>query len=376
MNFGPWDDYQGALKRYGELISGQTDSPATSSDGITVRKLCNHWLDHQKGKVDNGELSPVTFDDYLKVAKRLVDVFGPTRTVDSLRSNDFSNLRQRIARQHKSLGVQRKEITSTKSVFKFGVRAELINDPRYGVGFDAPRKRNIDKQRKEKERQNGTKVFTVEEIRLILHSANPAMRAMTLLGINCAVGPEDIRLMTVDDFDFERGWMDYARRKTSADRRARLWPETVEAIKAYLKERPEPKLKEHRDLLFITRHGNPYGSKEYDSETKKLKQNTPVTQQFGKLLCKLGIKRSGQNHYTLRHTFRTTARNLVADDWAIDLVMGHHNDSMAAQYTHDVRDDRLEKVADALHGWLFASTKKKTAKKKAKSKSKSKRKAG
>ena len=58
---------------------------------------------------------------------------------------------------------------------------------------------------------------------------------------------------------------------------------------------------------------------------------------------------------------------------AVDYIMGHADDSMAAIYREDVFDERLKAVTDHVHNWLFPpkkkaekTTKERTAKKRAK----------
>jgi hypothetical protein len=47
------------------------------------------------------------------------------------------------------------------------------------------------------------------------------------------------------------------------------------------------------------------------------------------------------------------ADNLVGDQRAIDLVMGHKRGDISEVYTHRVDDQRLERIATAVHDWLF-----------------------
>ena len=63
--------------------------------------------------------------------------------------------------------------------------------------------------------------------------------------------------------------------------------------------------------------------------------------------------RKGIGFYTLRHTFETVAR-ATRDQVAVNVVMGHVDDSMAAMVREEVGDDRLRAVADDVRRWLFA----------------------
>ena len=53
--------------------------------------------------------------------------------------------------------------------------------------------------------------------------------------------------------DLDRGWHHFPRPKTGIERKCSLWPETIEALRLVLDERPEPKLPEYGDLFFLKR---------------------------------------------------------------------------------------------------------------------------
>ena len=366
--FGPWDDHEGALRRYHELMTGRSTSPVEASGEVTVRQLCNQWLSHQNSKLENGELSQRSWDDNLRIAKRIVEVFGPNREADSLQPKDFKRLRKKITDHHKSLHVVKREVISTKAPFKYGAENRLIRLPFYGTEFNTPTAAQIRKQRSEKKREHGEVRFEADEIRLILDNCNPAMKAMVLLGANCGLENESIKQLREIDLDLENGWLDYDRPKTGIQRRSKLWPETVQAIRDYKRVRPEPnETVEHADTVFVTVAGNQYGAG----------KNGTISKEFGKLLRKLGIKRMGVNHYALRHTFLTEAENLTKDGPAIKLAMGHVDSSITASYRENISDERLETISNAMREWLIGSTGKRAKKKSAKSKKKtSKRKAG
>src|SRR5271170_2435983 len=64
--FGPWNDPDGALKKYeaqkDALHSGR--KPREDAGGLTVKHLVNDFLNHKNALVASGELSPLTWGDY------------------------------------------------------------------------------------------------------------------------------------------------------------------------------------------------------------------------------------------------------------------------------------------------------------------------
>src|SRR5438876_6482033 len=56
--FGPWDDPDGALKKYLEqkdaLHAGR--KPRADAEALTVKDVANTFLNHKKARVDSGEL--------------------------------------------------------------------------------------------------------------------------------------------------------------------------------------------------------------------------------------------------------------------------------------------------------------------------------
>jgi len=73
---------------------------------------------------------------------------------------------------------------------------------------------------------------------------------------------------------------------------------------------------------------------------------------FGRLLRKLGIKRTGLNFYALRHTFETVASE-SRDQVAVSAIMGHADHTMSGLYRERISDERLVDVVTHVHQWLF-----------------------
>jgi integrase len=175
---------------------------------------------------------------------------------------------------------------------------------------------------------------------------------MILLGINCAFGNTDCAGLTLSAVDLERGWINYPRPKTGIPRRCPLWPETVDAIRAALEVRPKPADYPDCGKVFLTERGTACVVQTANGHKKDL-----IGVRFTNLLRALGVHREGVGFYSLRHTFETVAGE-AKDQVAVDLVMGHTDPSMAANYRHGVSDERLRAVVDHVRKWLrpdFAS---------------------
>src|SRR5262249_40203639 len=153
-----------------------------------------------------------------------------------------------------------------------------------------------------------------------------------------AYGNTDIASLPLKALDLEKGWATFPRPKTGIERRAKLWPETVEAIRDALDKRTKPKDKADADRVFLTSFGTPWVKvntkeveEEVDGERKKRLKVVPddsVTKEMRKLLKKLGIN-GRRNFYGFRRTFETIAGD-GGDQVAVDHVMGHARDDMAS----------------------------------------------
>jgi hypothetical protein len=138
--FGPWDDPDGALKKYleqkGSLHAGR--KPRAATEGATVHELVNRFLNQKHALVDVGELSPRTWTDYKDATDQVVAGFGERRLLDDLAPDDFTVLRNQMG---KKWGPHRlgKTIQCIRSVFKFAFEVGLLPTPlRYGPGFRRP----------------------------------------------------------------------------------------------------------------------------------------------------------------------------------------------------------------------------------------------
>src|SRR5262249_28995750 len=122
---------------------------------------------------------------------------------------------------------------------------------RMGAAFRKP-SRKVLRQAKQ---ATGERLFNSVELRRILDTAGQPMRAMILLGINCGFGATDLAGLPIAALDLDDGWIDYPRSKTAIPRRCPLWPQTVEALREAIANRPGPKNDADAGLVFLTRCG-------------------------------------------------------------------------------------------------------------------------
>ena len=111
---------------------------------------------------------------------------------------------------------------------------------------------------------------------------------MILLGINAGFGNADCGRLPLSRLDLDGGWVSFPRPKTGIERRCPLWPETMEALRAAMAERPDPKGEAGDDLVFVTKYGRPWSAGGTSGA---------VSHETAKLLRKLGQFRPGLGFY-------------------------------------------------------------------------------
>jgi len=340
--FGPWDDSNGSLQKYldqkDDLYAGRT--PRSTNDGLTLRDLLNRFLTAKKILVDAGGLTPRSFADYHATCARIADTFGFNRLVGDLASDDFERL---LASMVKKWGPVTcgNEIQRVRVLFKYAHDAGLIDKPvKFGPTFRRPSKKALRKERNARK----PRMFEAGQVRSMLATAVGQLRAMILLGINCAFGNTDCGELPLEALNLDTGWLEFPRPKTGIPRRCPLWPETAAALREAIDTRPNPKDKTNEGLVFITRRGFAWA---------KPTQANPISVEFGKLIKKLGVHRTGLGFYALRHTFETIGGE-ARDQVAVDHIMGRARDDMASVYRERISDERLKAVTDFVRQWLFA----------------------
>jgi integrase len=350
--------------------------PRPVKDGsVTVADLCNQFLTSKRNKIDTREVTPRTWQSYHRSCSRLVAIVGGSRSAASLGPGDFEAIRSALARARtgkaRSAVTLRGDVLNIRILFKYGFTNELLARPaRFGDGFNLPKKEALRRARQEREAAHGKRLFRPDELRKVIEAADQPLRAMILLGVNAAFGASDCSALPETAIDWKAGWINFPRPKTAVERRCKLWPETVKALREAIAERDAmtqkalkngrpPVAPEDAGLVFLTRCRQRWvrvAIPTSENPQRKVSVADAVSCEFAKLLEAQGVKRPRLGFYALRHTFRTVADNL-RDDPAVDRVMGHTTGRMADDYVEEIEDERLERVAAHVRAWLFPKRK-------------------
>ena len=227
--FGPWADHAAALKRYQNRDADT--GRAVRSARLNLVTLVNKFLNRCDRKVATGELTLPLREAYDTVCQWTMRVLKKRGLVENLGPDDFAKLKRAFAKGQRGSGVGAVTLTNyiTHARCLFNYSAKVLKVPvNDGDEFSPANRKTLRRER----RVRPKKFFEAAEIHRLLNAAPLQMKAMILLGCNAGFGNSDCARLTTDHLDLEGGWAVFPRPKTEVDRRAKLWPETIEAIKA------------------------------------------------------------------------------------------------------------------------------------------------
>lgn len=362
--FGRWEDPDGARRRLLEFMKTvQEKSTATVQalpGEITVSNVVNNFLEAKHKKVESGDLTPRQFVEYREIGITLTSVFGRSMRWADITPNDWARYKESLKG---SPGRIASLVIWTRSFAKYAFDMWGIV-PRYGGMFSRPKKKEMRKFQRERERN----FFTALELDAILKACTPALRAMAYLGLNAGFGQTDCSTLPADVVDLKSGILRYERHKTGVDRIIVLWPETIKALQEY--KRPSNK---HPELFFETRWGLPFVTnrivRDANDRVKETKRKDSVQLEWGKaqkkayaVLAKSGAINPDsepydcRGFYLLRHMFSTYADE-VGDTAAKKAIMGHAFDGLDEFYNHARRYgfDRIRKVTEYVRSKVILS---------------------
>ena len=318
-------DKQEALTRYLEQASFLHTSRQSRSDSaisnLSLKMLCNSYLDHQETRATAGEIKSRQIYDQTSHLRAYARFIGPNRPVSDILTIDLQNFRKKLIKSGKGPNTINNYLSAVKAMYNWATSNEVIDH--------APNLRAIKKISAPKIERP---VFTPRQIRKLLEHANNRMKAMIWLGLNCGLGCTDCSELRWEHLDLHHRRIDFPRSKTGVRRNLVLWDETVEALKA---------LSKTNERVFNTDDGNAYVRvvrKVYKDGTSKLLNYDSIGRNFSRLLRKTGIKtEKGVGFYTLRRTAATMAAK-SGDPFAVQRLLGHADLKMATTYVQDVSE--------------------------------------
>lgn len=330
--YGPWNDWKGALENFNYAITWHLqglEPPPKNEGAFAVGDLVNHFLEDREAKVLSGELTRRSWLDYKRTGESMVKHFGKYAAVQDLHASHFSAMRKKLS-ERLGLVALGNEITRVKVFLNFAYKENFIEHPiKTGASFTKPSNKSLRIAKEAKP----SKVFTIEELRTLYHTANEQMKAFMLLGLNCGLGNSDIGQLEFRHI--EGNWIRFPRPKTGVKRECPLWKETEKAIKKAKQSKSE------MPWVFITKYGTPWHKD----------QAGPLSAEFRKLCNDCGLQQEGRGFYALRHQFRTVADG-CHDQVAVNHIMGHQDTSIAASYREWIEPKRLQAVVDHVYQWV------------------------
>jgi len=316
-------DKKQALERYLEqaafLHNGKAKMFKNTNGNITLKSLCNIYLQHQQAKATSAEITIRHHADQISCLKKFMSFIGQHRKINEISTLDLQSYKRKLKRAYNSAHRMNLHISIMKAMFYWARKNDILD---YIPNIDAISSvKIIHKQRL---------VFTSKDIHRLLDVADVQMKAMIWLGLNCGFGCTDCTELKWNDLDLANGRVKLARKKTGISRDLPLWPETIQSLGripksgklVFYTSRDKP-------LIQTTCHVNEDGSSKYSSSNL-------VTSRFSKLMKKAGIQApKGIGFYTLRRTAATIAAR-SGGPFAVQRLLGHTNLKMATIYVQDV----------------------------------------
>jgi len=354
-------DRDEAIKRWksekDSLFAGAT--PKTRSDLPSLQELGNVFIAAKRDENATTGKPGLRHIELLEMTiRRLIDMMGDS-VVTEWKPTDFARIKLELFKPVKRTKPTRGkvfgrrvskrspetvagDVRRIKVFLNWCAAAEHIPAPRYGGMFSPETEMAHTKQSVRKVRKD----ISASDLWKVIQAARVPFKPIVLLAINSGLGNRDIAGMELSDLDGS-DWIDLPRLKTGADRRFHVWPETQEAIRAYLAKRPNPK-KGYEHVLFLTSHGHPWMRGE-----AQLDLIDSIGSGFTKLRKDCGIARG--SFYDLRRTFATVASECL-DIEAVRRLMGHKpqkDDLLGRTYNQHISDARLKAVTDHVRTWLL-----------------------
>ena len=328
-----------ALERYlgqAMYLHGYKGAPVgTSNATMTLKQLCDLYLEHQLLRLIAGAICVKHHTDQISSTEKLMSFLGTNRKTRSISTLDLQNHKRKLLRDYGSAHRPNQYIGLMKALFHWARRNDVLEH--------IP---NVDAVSQNKIAQSEKYTFTPDQVKTLLGKATVEMRAMIWLGLNCGFGCTDCAMLSWKDVDSEQRRIQLARNKTGVRRNLPLWPETVKALKSVPHTGP---------LVFYTAEGHEWVRTAVRSDGNggcKYTTVNAVSSMFARLLKKTRMQvPKGTGFYSLRRTAATLAAR-SGEPFAVQRLLGHVDVKMATRYVQDV-SEQTDRVIESSRQFLL-----------------------
>jgi hypothetical protein len=170
-------------------------------------------------------------------------------------------------------------------------------------------------------RSTQVKTYTLEELQTCWEYGSPFQRLLMLLGLNCGFGRAEIASLEMDDLllhqmhphedevgcqsTVDDGWILRNRHKTGVYGEWKLWPETIQALKWWLKQRESIAVSPGVTTVLVTQKGQ-----RYDTPTKGNHANYQLPNRWYALTDRIQKDKPAFRKLSFK-ILRKTAGNLI-----------------------------------------------------------------
>ncbi len=187
-------DKKVALERYLEqaayLHTGKTTKPNSANNNLSLKTVCNLYLDYQESRAAIAEITRSYVYDQTRLLRDFVRYIGPNRIISNISTIDLQNYRKKLIKTGKAADTINNRITAVKAMYKWALDNGVISNT---PNLKAIKKVVISKTEKP--------TFSITQIQKLLENASTQMKAMIWLGLNCGFGCTDCAELKWENLD-------------------------------------------------------------------------------------------------------------------------------------------------------------------------------
>jgi integrase len=301
------------------LDTGKLPSKARKFSLRSFKEVTGGMVALWENKLREGELSPVTAKEYIRLAQRLEGFFA-TRFLIEISEKEIREYRNRVADESSNVNANR-QFFVLKQIFKHGVELGTIQeDPTASI-------RNLSEKKHER------KSFLMpDELHTLIEAAQQSkakyyLPALICLGAEHGASKQEVLSLRIEDLDLEydgKGLIYFYRTKNGMDRTQVLMPRTREYLRSWI---------EHVDWMRHRKKITPISTKYVFTHL----DGSPI-QNFSKAwreTCRLAGLNDFHFH-DLRHTYCSNLRLIGADLHDVKEMIAHSDLAMTDRYAHIV----------------------------------------